>query len=91
MGRKSNTPYEIKLAAVEAYEHNEGSLKTISERFGINQKNFERWVWIYRSQGEEGLLPSNANKYWNMDIKILVAKCSLMQVKKLQKFLFGMA
>ena len=38
MGRKSNTPYEIKLAAVEAYEHNEGSLKTISERFGKIKK-----------------------------------------------------
>ena len=40
MGRKSKTPYDVKLASVEAYERNEGSLKTISERFGINQKKF---------------------------------------------------
>ena len=74
MGRKSNTPYEVKIAAVKAYEHNEGSLKTISERFGINQKNFERWVQIYRSQGEVGLLPSNTNKRWSKDIKILAVQ-----------------
>lgn len=74
MGRKSKTPYEVKLVAVEAYERNEGSLKTISERFGINPKNFECWVQIYRSQGEEGLLPSNTNKRWSKDIKILAVQ-----------------
>ena len=74
MGRKSKTPYEVKIAAVEAYEHNEGSLKTISERFGINRKNFERWVQIYRSQGEEGLLPSNTNKHWSKNIKMLAVR-----------------
>ena len=31
MGRKSNTSFELKIATIEAYERNEGSIKTISE------------------------------------------------------------
>jgi len=31
MGRKSNTPYDLKIAAVEAYVHGEGSIKSIAE------------------------------------------------------------
>lgn len=74
MGRKSNTPYEVKIAAVEAYEHNEGSIKTITEKFHINESNFKRWIQIYRSQGCEGLLTSNTNKSWSKNIKLMAVQ-----------------
>ena len=74
MGRKSNTPYEVKIAAVEAYERNEGSLKTISEKFCVNKSNLKRWMQNFHSQGYEGLLPSNTNKRWSRDIKILAVQ-----------------
>ena len=72
MGRKSNTPFELKIATVEAYERNEESIKTISERFCVSARALREWVQIYRSQGKEGLLPSNTNKHWSKDIKLLV-------------------
>lgn len=70
MGRKSKIPYEAKVAAVEAYERNEGSLKTVAERFGVKKCNLRRWWNIYQSQGKEGLLPSNTNKRWDKNIKL---------------------
>ena len=74
MGRKSNTPYEVKLAAVEAYERNEGSLRTISARIGIDESVLRNWLQIYRSQGDEGLLPSKTNKHWSKEIKLLAVQ-----------------
>ena len=74
MGRKSTTVLETKLLAIEAYEHGEGSIKTISERFNINKSNFIRWLTIYRSQGANGLIPSHTNKGWNKDIKMLAVQ-----------------
>ena len=74
MGRKSKTPYEVKFAAVEAYEHNEGSLKTISERFCVDESVLKYWIQIYRSQGKEGLLYSNTNKHWSKEIKLLAVQ-----------------
>ena len=74
MGRKSATAFETKLLAIEAYDRGEGSIKTISERFNINKSNFIRWLTIYRSQGADGLIPSQINKGWNKDIKILAVQ-----------------
>ena len=74
MGRKSKTPYEVKIAAIEAYERNEGSLKAISERFCVDENALNYWIQIYRSQGEEGLLPSNTHKHWSKEIKILAVQ-----------------
>ena len=74
MGRKSATAFETKLLAIEAYERGEGSIRTISERFNINKSNFIRWLTIYRSQGADGLIPSQINKGWNKDIKILAVQ-----------------
>lgn len=74
MGRKSNTPYEVKLAAVEAYERNEGSLRTISARIGIDESVLRNWLQIYCSQGDEGLLPSKTNKHWSKEIKLLAVQ-----------------
>ena len=74
MGRKSKTPCEVKIAAIEAYERNEGSLKTISERFCVDENALNYWIQIYRSQGKEGLLPSNTHKHWSKEIKILAVQ-----------------
>lgn len=68
--KKSKFPYEIKIAAVEAYARNEGSWKTIAERFGVKTHNIEKWWRIYQSQGKEGLLPSAINKGWDKKIKL---------------------
>ena len=38
MGRKSNTSFELKIATIEAYERNEGSIKTISEYFRVSAR-----------------------------------------------------
>lgn len=67
---KSKISYEVKIAAVEAYERNEGSWKTVAERFGVKKHNLEKWWRIYQSHGKEGLLPSNTNKHWDQNIKL---------------------
>ena len=74
MGRKSNTPFELKIATIEAYERNEGSIKTISEHFCVSASTLRDWIQIYHSQGKEGLLPSNTNKHWSNDVKLLVVQ-----------------
>ena len=74
MGRKSNTSFELKIATIEAYERNEGSIKTISEYFRVSARTLRDWIQIYRSQGKEGLLPSNTNKHWSKDVKLLVVQ-----------------
>ena len=51
MRRKSKTSHGMKILAVEAYECNEGSLKTIAERFCIKRNNLERCIQAYRFQG----------------------------------------
>ena len=78
MGRKSTTAFETKLLAIEAYEHGEGSIKSIAELFDINKSNFIRWLTIYHSQGIDGLLPSHTNKGWNKDIKMLAVQDYLL-------------
>ena len=75
MGKKSNTPYELKIAAVEAYERHEGSMQTISDRFNISSRHLLReWINIYRSQGKDGLVPSNTKKCWSNETKLLAVQ-----------------
>ena len=65
MGRKSKYSFETKLAAVNAYKNNEGSMRVIAKRFYTSESNFKRWWMIYNSQGESGLLTAAKNKRWD--------------------------
>ena len=70
MGRKSKYSFETKLAAVNAYKNNEGSMRVIAKRFYTSESNFKRWWMIYNSQGESGLLTAAKNKRWDKVTKL---------------------
>ena len=70
MGRKSKYSFETKLAAVNAYKNNEGSMRLIAKRFYTSESNFKRWWMIYNSQGESGLLTAAKNKRWDKVTKL---------------------
>lgn len=70
MCRKSKYSFETKLAAVNAYKNNEGSMRVIAKRFYTSESNFKRWWMIYNSQGESGLLTAAKNKRWDKVTKL---------------------
>lgn len=70
MGRNSKYSFETKLAAVRAYENNEGSMKVIAEHFYTKESTLKKWWMIYTSQGASGLLPSTTNKRWDKITKL---------------------
>ena len=68
--KKGKISFKTKLDAVKAYQNKEGSLKSIANNYKVHESAFRKWVMIYESQGEEGLMPSKTHKYWDKEIKL---------------------
>lgn len=68
--KKGKISFKTKLDAVKAYQNKEGSLKSIANNYKVHESTFRKWVMIYESQGEEGLMPSKTHKYWDKEIKL---------------------
>lgn len=84
MGRKSKYSYETKLSAVQAYEQNQGSKKSIADRYGVIESTFRGWWMIYQSLGAVGLTETHHNKQWNKEVKLAVINEYLSGVGSLE-------
>lgn len=88
MGRKSKYSYETKIAAVQAYENNEGSIKVVSDKFNIGKSTLIGWLMIFKSQGAYGLKETFANQKWDNSLKLSAVQdyvsnnCSISEVCK---------
>ncbi|AOY77019.1 helix-turn-helix domain-containing protein [Clostridium formicaceticum] len=70
MGRKSNVPSEIKIAAVEDYLKSKKSVAQICEELSVGNTTVREWIKIYESKGELGLLPMTRNIGYSKELKI---------------------
>lgn len=84
MGRKTKYTYEIKLSAVQAYEQNQGSKKSIADSFCVNESTFRGWWMIYQSLGAIGLTETHHNKQWNKEVKLVAINEYLSGVGSLE-------
>lgn len=55
MAKRRNYTFEFKLNLVLEIVQGYGSLRTISQRAGINRRTLTHWVYLYNSHGEEAL------------------------------------
>lgn len=70
MGRKSKFSYETKITSVMSYIRGEASVKNIADKLCAGETTIRRWLMIYESQGETGLIETHSNKSWNKNIKL---------------------
>lgn len=62
---------EIKLQAVEAYLKGEGSLKEISQRFGLRDSSIlRRWLAQYENEGEASFLADRKRVDYPLELKL---------------------
>ena len=62
--------FEPKCIAVKEYLEGEESFRGLGTRFGIYQKAIERWVALYKTHGEEGLIPRLSYSNYSVEFKM---------------------
>lgn len=70
--------YEFKKKVVEAYLRGEGSYAYLSQKFGIPPgKDIRKWVNVYKTFGNEGLMRSRKNQIYSFEFKLHVIELYL--------------
>ena len=70
--------FEFKMQVVQAYIDGKGSLKYLSDIYGIPQKSILRkWVNAFKSLGADGLMRSRENKNYTFEYKLHVVELYL--------------
>lgn len=70
--------YEFKKKVVEAYLGGEGSYAYLSQKFGIPPgKDIRKWVNVYKTFGNEGLMRSRKNQIYSFEFKLHVIELYL--------------
>jgi transposase-like protein len=86
MGRKAKVPLYKKVEAVEDYLNGRKSKSQILTMLQISKNAFEKWVFKYKSNGEESLITNNKNRCYTEEFKLKAIKDylngagSLMQI-----------
>lgn len=70
--------YEFKKKVVEAYLRGEDSYAYLSQKFGIPPgKDIRKWVNVYKTFGNEGLMRSRKNQTYSFEFKLHVIELYL--------------
>ena len=78
MSKRKAYSYELKKAVVEAYLNNEGSMRLLSEKYGISDKERIRvWVRSYKAFGDKGIMPIKKRKGYTFEYKLSVVELYL--------------
>lgn len=85
MSRKAKFSNEEKKTAVQEYFDNKGSLKTISQKYGISLPTFEWLVLRAKSNGIDSIVSTNKNACYSKETKINAVKDYLSGKGSLRK------
>ena len=78
MSKRKAYSYELKKAVVEAYLNNEGSMRLLSEKYGISDKErIREWVRSYKAFGDKGIMPIKKRKDYTFEYKLSVVELYL--------------
>lgn len=66
---KTKIPPEIKLQAVLEYLNGGGSIKTISEKYGVACTPFQKWLAKYKAFGHSAFTTTNQHTFYSTDFK----------------------
>lgn len=78
MSKRRAYSYELKKAVVEAYLNNEGSMRLLSEKYGISDKErIREWVRSYKAFGDKGIMPIKKRKDYTFEYKLSVVELYL--------------
>lgn len=78
MTKRRAYSYELKKAVVEAYLNNEGSMRLLSEKYGISDKErIREWVRSYKAFGDKGIMPIKKRKDYTFEYKLSVVELYL--------------
>ncbi len=70
--------YEFKKKIVSEYLNNEGSLKSLMQKYGMkSHANLSRWVKAYEKYGEAGLVRSRKKEKYTFEFKLSVVELYL--------------
>lgn len=88
MGRKSKISYEIKIEVVKRYLSGKTTITYEAALLGVHPKSIAKWISLYQSQGENGLITHSKNTVYSAITKrnavedYLNSKDSLMAICK---------
>ena len=78
MSKRKAYSYELKKAVVEAYLNNKGSMRLLSEKYGISDKErIREWVRSYKAFGDKGIMPIKKRKDYTFEYKLSVVELYL--------------
>jgi transposase len=74
MAQKSKLKYADKIFAIEEYKAGKGSYETIARKYGTSSAAIQRYIFLYDSQGTNGLIPNRKNKKYSKELKLNAVK-----------------
>jgi transposase len=69
MNRKGKVPFEQKLSAVKDYLEGKKSQRQLARENNVDKTSVLRWVSLYKSRGESGLITSTKNVNYSEEVK----------------------
>lgn len=69
MSRLSKVEPEKKIRAVKDYLAGRTTLRALGQRYGVHHSSVEKWVIIYQSFGEAGLVDAGYNMKYSLETK----------------------
>ena len=69
MGRKPKVTFEQKIFAVKAYLEGRKSQEKLAEELNVVRASIQRWIALYQSMGESGLITSSKNWCYSEELK----------------------
>lgn len=69
MDRKGKVPFEQKLSAVKDYLEGKKSQRQLARENNVNKSTVLKWVSLYESRGEAGLITSSKNVDYSEEVK----------------------